>query len=152
MLRRIKRYLRYEYLLFMRLRGNPKQIARGVAVGVAINFLPTVGTGVFVAYILAGLLRTNRTATLLSTLAVKAGVPLYYALNIVVGDFLLGYEDEGFWALTKYTFDWKTIKQMGISFLVGGVINSAVVALVCYYIMLYSVKRYRNRRMKSIQE
>lgn len=144
MLRRIKRYLRYEYLLFMRLRGNPLQIARGFAVGASINFLPTLGAGVFFAYFLAGLLRTNRTATMMSTLAVKPAFPLLYALNIVVGDFLLGYEDEGLWALTKRSFDWQMIVHTGFSFLLGSVVNTLLFGLVNYYLVLYGVKKYRG--------
>lgn len=149
MLRRIKRYLRYEYLLFMRLRGNPQQIARGVAVGVSINFLPTMGGGILLAYFLAGFLRTNRTATLLSTLAAKVGVPFFYALNIVVGNFLLGHEAEGFRSLARHTFEWQTIVQAGNSFLLGCIINTALIALLSYYFVLYSVKKYRRRRTMS---
>lgn len=149
MLRRIKRYLRYEYLLFMRLRGNPKQIARGVAVGASINFLPTLGTGVFLAYFLAGLLRTNRTATIMATLAAKAGVPLYYALDIVVGDFLLGYQDEGLWSLTKRSFDWQMVIETGSSLLLGSVVNTLLFGVVNYFIILYGVKKYRNRHTVS---
>lgn len=146
MLRRIKRYLRYEYLLFMRLRGNPEQISRGVAMGFAINFLPTFGGGVFLAYFLANLLRTNRTAALLSTLAVKAGVPLYYALNIVVGDFMLGYKDDGLWALMQRPFNWQMVVHTGISFLLGSVINTTLCGLLSYYLVLCGVKKYRGNR------
>lgn len=149
MLRRVKRYLRYEYLLFIRLRGNPQQIARGVAVGVSINFLPTMGGGAFLAYFLAGFLRTNRTATLLSTLAAKAGVPLFYALNIVVGDFLLGYKYAGLRSLARHAFARDMIAQAGISFLLGSVINTACMALLSYYFVLYGVKKYRSRRVMS---
>jgi uncharacterized protein len=148
MLRRIKRYIRYEYLLFMRLRGNPKQIAKGVAMGASINFLPTVGLGVFLAYFLASAFRINRTATILSTMAVKAGVPIYYALDIVVGDFLLGRYNEGLWALVEKPFTRDMVIQIGLSFLLGSVVNTLLAGMVAYYVVLNGIMGYRNKRAR----
>lgn len=146
MLRRIKRYFRYEYLLFMRLKGNPHQIARGVAVGASINFLPTMGLGIFLAYFIAGLLRTNRTATVLSNMAIKAGIPFFYAMDIALGDYLLGYRDEGLRALFSEPFHWQAVAQTGESFLLGSVVNTVVVGIFLYFSVLSGIRQYRQKR------
>jgi hypothetical protein len=135
----------------MRLRGNPEQIARGVAVGASINFLPTFGTGIFLAYFLAGLLRTNRTATILSTMAVKAGVPFYYALDVVVGDFFLGFSGKGVWELASKPFTWDMLTQTGMSFLLGSLINTLIAGSIGYRVVLYGILQYRAKRSRCKQ-
>jgi len=148
-LRRIKRYLRYEYLLFMRLKGNSIQIARGIAVGASINFIPSMGLGLLLAYFIAGLFKTNRTATLLSNMASKVGVPFFYAANIVLGDFLLGYEDEGLRALIGQPFRWQSVAQTGESFLLGAVVNTVVVGVLLYFVVLAGIRQYRQAHLKK---
>jgi uncharacterized protein (DUF2062 family) len=70
------RTIRYYYLRFIRLQGDPKVIARGVAIGTFIGITPTIPLHTISAIVLALLLRGSKIAALLFT--VIASNPLTF--------------------------------------------------------------------------
>jgi uncharacterized protein (DUF2062 family) len=76
-----RRAARYYYLRFVRLRGQPGALARGVAVGVFIGITPTIPLHTIMAIIFAMILRGSKVAALLATFLVSnplTFLPQYY--------------------------------------------------------------------------
>ena len=84
------RAARYYYLRFVRLRGHPGVLARGIAVGTFIGITPTIPFHTILALFFAFILRGSKIAALLATFFVSnpfTFVPQYY-LSWKIGNWL----------------------------------------------------------------
>lgn len=88
------RSLRYFYLRFVRLRGTPEEVARGMALGVFIGMTPTMGVQIPIALFLAVLLKENKIAAILGVWVSNpmTAIPIY-TFNFKVGKYMLGTAD-----------------------------------------------------------
>ena len=85
------RTIRYYYLKFIRLKGDPSSLARGVAVGTFIGVTPTIPFHVILALTFSLLFRGSKVAAVLATFVVSNPVtflPQYY-LSWQIGNWLL---------------------------------------------------------------
>lgn len=76
-----QRTARYYYLRFIRLRGKPSELARGIAIGTFIGITPTIPFHVVLALIFSSLLRSSKIAAVLATFVVSNPLtffPQYY--------------------------------------------------------------------------
>ena len=76
-----RRAARYYYLKFIRLRGHPSVLARGVAVGTFIGITPTIPFHTVMTLFFAFILRGSKVAAILATFAVSNPLtffPQYY--------------------------------------------------------------------------
>jgi uncharacterized protein (DUF2062 family) len=86
-----RRAARYYYLRFIRLKGHPSVLARGVAIGTFIGVTPTIPFHTILTLIFAIILRGSKVAALLATIIVSNPItilPQYY-LSWVVGNWLI---------------------------------------------------------------
>ena len=100
---KLQRRCRYYKLRFLRLQGNPKSIARGVALGIFIGITPTIPLHTIAIIILAPLMRANISGAFMAGIAVcnpLTYVPQYY-LSWLIGN-----------ALTPYNLTWERIKAV----------------------------------------
>ncbi len=91
-----KRASRYMLLRLRRLKGTPREIAAGIACGVAISFTPFVGFHFVLAAITAWFVRGNILASALGTAAGNPWTfPFIWVSVLYTGRFILGgsYED-----------------------------------------------------------
>jgi uncharacterized protein len=85
------RTIRYYYLKFIRLKGDPGTLARGVALGTFIGITPTIPFHVILALSLSFLIRGSKVAAVLATFVVSNPItflPQYY-LSWQIGNWLL---------------------------------------------------------------
>ncbi|MGI6711485.1 MAG: DUF2062 domain-containing protein [Bacillota bacterium] len=47
-----RRWFRLKTIKLVRLKGNPVALAKGIAIGVSVDFLPTFGFGFVFAYVM----------------------------------------------------------------------------------------------------
>lgn len=144
---KLKRMLKYNYIMIIRLREEPKQIAMSVAIGTSIMFMPFFGFGIFIAYFAAMLLKVNKFATILTTIVWKAALPLFYFLNYITGNLVMGDKkipdttiDEAVGFMSRFN-----IHEIGTAFLVGSAINSILAGILAYYIALKLLTMRRKR-------
>lgn len=141
----IKRRLRYNLIRFLRLKGTPGKLALGFAVGACINFFPTLGFGVPVAGLAAGIVFANIAAGVLGDVIFKPFFPVFFYLNMLTGSFLwtkqvqeMGHIWDLF--LTPGLF---TVVDYGWVFLLGALVNSIIFGTILYLFMRFIVERYR---------
>ncbi len=85
------RTARYYYLRFIRLKGDPASVARGVAIGLYIGVTPTLPLHTVLILLFAYLLRGNTIAALIAATVISnplTFVPQYY-LSWKIGDLIL---------------------------------------------------------------
>lgn len=100
---KLQRTLRFYKLRFLRLKGDPKSIARGVALGTFIGITPTLPLHTVATLIIAPLLRANLIGAFLSSFLVCNPLtyfPQYY-FSWRIGS-----------ALTPYDLTWERIKAV----------------------------------------
>jgi uncharacterized protein len=98
-----KRTARYYYLKFVRLKGDPKSLAWGTAIGTFLGITPIIPFHTVLNLIVTFLTRTSTIAAMLASLIVcnpLTYVPQYY-LSTVVGN-----------AATPYNLNWERIKSV----------------------------------------
>lgn len=92
-----RRKCRYLYLRMLRLRGTPREIALGLAVGVFWGMFPLPGLQTIVAMLTAVVVRGNKLAAAAGTWLSNPLTTLpFTVLNFKTGQWLLGRHDQEF--------------------------------------------------------
>ena len=84
----LQRTIKYYYLRFIRLRGEPSVLARGVAIGAFIGITPTIPFHTVLALFLALVLRGSKLAALLTSIVISNPLTFFlkYYLSWQVGN------------------------------------------------------------------
>ncbi len=157
---RLSRYLKYQYYKMIRLKGTPSKVAQGVGIGLAMDFaVPIPLVSIFIAFLVARILKINSLAAVMSATALKPFFPFIVAINIyvqsiivsafpVLGRIILPQPAGTDW-LEKLT---NSILAKGVPYLLAGAINGAVVFilsyLVVYYLLKNRVQRFKRKKRK----
>ena len=146
----LKRTIRYQWLKFKRLQGDPRKLAGGMALGVFIGMTPTVPFHTLVALALAPWLRISPVTAYLGIWIMNpiTMAPLYLAAY-KVGQFLFRGEP----LTLPATFDYPSLLDLlwrgGLALQVGGLIIAIPPAIVSYFLTLWAVQRYRQHKARK---
>lgn len=147
---RFKRRIRLTYLKLLRLRGNPKALAKGLAVGVFAGCFPLFGLQSLIGLCLATAVRGSKVAAYAATWISNplTYVPLYI-FNYKIGKLLLGTEDATLPPLDLESFT--AFKELGSTFAITLLMGSFVVgislAVITYFYGLAVLERLRDRQI-----
>ena len=143
-----RRRLRYFYLRFIRLRGSPEAIARGLAVGVFAGWFPLFGLQILLGIALAALVRGNKLIAAAGTWVSNpfTYIPIYL-FNFRVGQWLLQSRD---WQFSQDSLlSLRGILSLGDEFILILFLGCLVVGLgfgiVSYFMGLWLTYRLRDR-------
>ena len=155
-----RRLIRYYYLRFIRLRGDPHELALGMAFGIFTGMMPIMPFQMAVSVALALIFKGSKiTAALGTWISNPLNWYFLYYFSYKLGAWILGME--GYSVIFATIMDMvrsevesmvivEKIRQSGgfmaAAFLLGGLIMGAVVALPSYFIFLTIFKRIRRWR------
>ena len=158
------RVRKYYYLRFLRLKGDPRSLAFGTAIGVFVGVTPTMPLHTIVILLLALLTRTSAVAAILASWLVcnpLTYIPIYY-FSTVVGNALTPYElnwekiqkvVEGLASSSGYLPAVKLVAGIGLEaiivLLVGGVVLALPCAVVSYCLALPVFVKIRQKRSEK---
>lgn len=136
------------YHKFICLKGDPRRISMGMAIGVFIGMTPTIPfhTVLVFAFILP--LRQNLTAALLGTWVMNPiTLPVFYLLEYELGRFLLGWER---FAIVFNEISFGNILEIGWEIFyplqIGGLILAPLFAIPAYFITYHAIMAVRGKR------
>lgn len=152
---KLKRQIRYYYLRFIRLRGDPRELALGMAFGIFTGMMPIMPFQMALAVALALLFKGSKlTAALGTWISNPLNWYFIYYFSYKLGAFVLRLEGHGemFSAImtaVRTGQDGLIVAQkilaagglMGAAFLTGGLIMGVVTALPSYFIFLFIFRR-----------
>ena len=149
----LKRTLKYHWLKFRRLQGDPKKLALGAALGIFIGVTPTIPFHTFLALSLAPLLRVS---VITAYMGIWISNPLtwvpQYLLAYEVGRYIVFRgEPLRIPAQANLSAFLDLLWRGGLALQVGGLIISLPPAIAAYFFTLWAVKRYRQRRARLLQ-
>ncbi len=144
------------YSRVMDLPDAPVRVARGAAVGLALDFLPIPLISIPFAYVVARLLGGNGIAAALTAAFFKLAVPFFYVLNMATGTLLIGWRVpvrlEPVTVSTASPADWlDKLAQLGYPFLVGAAVNALLAGLLLY-ILVRKLLLLRQKRKGIVKE
>ena len=157
-----ERRLKYYYLRFLRLRGEPHELAFGIAIGVFSGMMPILPVQIIFAVALALLFKASKiTAALGTWVSNPLNWYFIYVYDFKLGAYLLGVD--GGPEIIKAVTDsinrgdpmsvvWGKLFSSGITLvsalLIGGIIIGVVAAVPSYFLFLKIFQKIREWRLK----
>lgn len=159
-----KRLNKYYYLRLKRLRGDPKILAGGIAIGVLVGLTPTMPLHTLLVIALTIITRTSTIAGVVISLIVCNPLtyfPIYY-FSVFFGNMVTPYDIN--WSGIQIIFDQlvhseniidsvNIVAHLGYKSLVvmitGGIIIALPFAIASYYISLYIFKHLNSKRRNA---
>jgi len=135
----------------------PQKIARGAAIGLALDFLPLPLISIPIAYLIARLAGGNGLAAALTAALFKMAVPFFYVLNMITGGLMLGYNDFDSVEQVVEVFyqtqvGWlEKFSLLGYPFMLGAFFNAALALAIVYMVLLKVLQLRRKRRQTTKQ-
>jgi uncharacterized protein (DUF2062 family) len=145
----LHRKIRYCYLRFRRLRGNPQKIALGMALGVFIGVTPTIPFHTIMALAFSHMFGVSRVAAFMGVWVSNPVTipPLYYGSFIIGKKILYPNLDLSLPQLVDLQdlikFGW----DINLSLQLGGLILAFPAAILAYFFTLWALKRYRQQKL-----
>lgn len=138
----LERCLVFNLIRLFRIRGQSERVARGFALGLIVNFLPTFGFGVLISGFFARLLGGNAVAGLVGGASMTFFWPLLFYLNMRTGSLFVRPP------LVIDELDDVTEKSMnalvwGRTFTFGAVVNGLLVGLSVYFVLRLVYRQIR---------
>lgn len=142
-----KRRARYIYLRFIRLRGQPKELARGLAAGVFAGMFPLFGLQTIIGIAIALRIKGN---PLLAAAGTWISNPLtylpIYAFNYQVGCWILGRPMVNPFTDVESLRSWvETGTDVGIALMLGSFTMGLLFGILSYFIGLPLIRRTQQR-------
>jgi uncharacterized protein (DUF2062 family) len=137
------------YQRFIKIRGNPREIALGFALGLFVGTSPTMGFQIVIAVFLAAVFQWNKiTAGMGVWITNPLTAPFIYSGTYVLGGNILGLDNQfsfpdGF-TITALVQMIKEAPKILSALTVGGIIIGAPLAAAGYYIVYSLVKKYQD--------
>jgi len=139
---------RKAYERFLKIRGEPREIALGLALGILIGMLPVLGLQTVSAVFLASLLKWNKFSAALGTLVSNPlTIPPLYTLTYLVGERLMGlrrglppFTTSGVQSLLDLV---RKTPDIFLALFVGGILLGVPVAAAGYYLSHAALNRYQ---------
>ena len=143
---------------FLRLRGTPEEVAKGLALGIFVGMTPTFGFQMAIALFFAWILRENKIAAVLGVWVTNPiTAPFIYAAQYETGRLVLGMERLQFPAELSF----EAFKHVGMDIFVplcfGSLIHAVIWSFLTYALTLrfipalrmVRIKRWPRRRRRS---
>jgi uncharacterized protein len=145
----IPKRLRTFYAEFVSLKGEPKAIAAGLAIGIFVGVTPTIPFHTAIVALLGLLFRKNITAAYLGSWIISnpVTIPLLYLSQYELGTRLLDMPPYRL-AFTDYSL--LAVAQLGgrilLPLLTGGIVMAPFFAVPAYFISLKLITAVRAKR------
>lgn len=137
------------FVRFVRLRGLPEEIAKGVALGIFIGMTPTFGFQMAIALFFAYLLKENRLAAILGVwITNPVTAPVIYSIEYEMGRILLSLPR----ASLPAEFTWGAYADLGWDIMfplwVGGTLAGVILGALAYFVTLRMVPIVKTWRIQ----
>ena len=141
--------LRKVYERFVKIRGQPREIALGFALGIFIGMTPTMGIQMPLAVFLAAVFKWSKISAAFGVWITNPFTsPFIYGLTYIVGAKLLGLK----LAMTSpEDFSWSIVKELLENapaifgaLTLGGIIIGLPLAVLSYYLSFAAVNKYQQ--------
>ena len=137
------------YKRFLKIRGKPREIARGFALGLFVGMTPFFGLHTVIAVPLAALFKWNKISAAISVWFTNAATaPIIYSITYLVGARIIGIQKGFNWTdINSFSSVYQLIlktPEIVWAMIVGGVVLGLPLSIAGYYIIFFILKRYQE--------
>jgi hypothetical protein len=141
--------IRRVYERFIRIRGEPREVALGFALGIFVGMTPTIGVQTPIAIFLAALFKWSKLSAAIGVwISNPLTAPIIYSVTYITGAKLLSLDPVFNMPLSP---TWSTLKAMlqkapqalG-AMTVGGAIIGIPIAIISYYLSFLALEKYQK--------
>jgi uncharacterized protein (DUF2062 family) len=141
--------IRRVYERFIRIRGEPREVALGFALGIFVGMTPTIGVQTPIAIFLAALFKWSKLSAAIGVwISNPLTAPVIYSVTYITGAKLLSLNPVFNMPLSP---TWSTLKAMlqkapqtlG-AMTVGGAIIGIPIAIISYYLSYVALEKYQK--------
>lgn len=152
---RLKAYLRNGYDRFLKIRGNPKEISSGLALGLFVGMTPTMGIQMPIAILLAALFKWNKISAAGGVwITNPVTAPFIYGLCYITGRKCLGFSSGFHLSASLDLNSLATLIRRAPEVLwtltVGGIVLGVPIAVIGYYASFFILVRYREKIGRAV--
>jgi uncharacterized protein (DUF2062 family) len=149
--------IRKAYYRFLKIRGNPREIALGFALGIFVGMTPFMGLHTAIAVPLAALLKWNKfSAALAVWISNPLSAPVIYGVTYFVGAKVLfiqsGYKLPTEFNLDALLYTLRSAPEIIGILLIGGVAVGLPLAAAGYFFALKTIVEYRASIQHKLEE
>jgi uncharacterized protein (DUF2062 family) len=151
----LQNLLRRVYERFVKIRGRPRDIALGFALGIFVGMTPTMGIQMPIAVFFAAIFKWSKISAVFGVWITNPFTsPFIYGLTYIVGAKVLGLKatmalpQELTWGIVK-----EMLKNAPVIFgalTVGGVLVGLPLAVLGYYLSFAAVNKYHQRVKEKV--
>jgi uncharacterized protein (DUF2062 family) len=141
--------IRKVYERFIRIRGNPREVALGFALGVFVGMSPTIGVQTPIAIFFAALFKWSKLSAAIGVwVSNPLSAPILYGITYITGAKVLRLDPvfnlhlSPTWSMLKVLL--QKAPQALAAMTVGGVILGLPLAVICYYLSYAAVEKYQE--------
>lgn len=148
--------LKKAYDRFVRLRGEPRELALGMALGLFLGLTPTIGFQIVLAVFFASLFKWSKlTAVAGVWITNPLTAPVVYGMTYLTGAKILGLKNSFSLAdglsLDTISLMLQKTPELILALTVGGITLGLPLAAAGYYVTFNAVTRYREDLKKRIE-
>jgi hypothetical protein len=140
---------------FLKIRGEPRQIAYGLALGIFIGMTPFMGFHTIMALLVAAACRWNKFSAVAGILITNPlTAPFIYPVTYVVGNAVLGISNlphpEKVLSLEAAADLIQSSPAILMDLFAGGIIIGLPLSIVAYWVALAAVEKYRRKAIPRL--
>ena len=149
--------LKKAYYRFLKIRGNPREIALGFALGLFVGMTPFMGLHTAIAVPLAALFKWNKFSSALAVwISNPLSAPFIYGSTYFIGAKVLliqdGYKLPVEFSLDALLYTLRSAPEIIGILLVGGIVIGLPLAVIGYYFSLKTILEYRESIQRKLEE
>jgi uncharacterized protein len=154
---RLRRLWLKTYIRFIKLRGEPREIALGFALGLFIATSPTMGVQMVLAIFVAALFKCSKLAAAIAVwITNPLTAPFIYGLTYVIGAKMLGLSTlrglVGEPTLSTLLNAIKKAPELLAAMTLGGIVLGIPLAIVGYYLSYAALLKYQEGLKAKVQK
>ncbi len=149
--------LKKAYVRFLKIRGHPREIALGFALGLFVGMTPFMGLHTAIAVPLAALCKWNKfSAALAVWVSNPLSAPFIYGFTYMVGAKVL-FINDGYRLPTQFNLDaliytLRSAPEIVVVLLIGGIVVGLPLAAIGYYFAFKTIVEYRESIQRKLEE
>jgi len=149
--------LKKAYYRFLKIRGNPREIAFGFALGLFVGMTPFMGLHTAIAVPLAALFKWNKfSAALAVWISNPLSAPAIYGITYYTGAKVLliqdGYKLPAEFSLDALLYTLRSAPEIIGILMVGGIVIGLPLAALGYYFSLKAILEYRESIRRKLEK
>ncbi len=150
----IATYIRRIYYRFLKIRGTPREIALGFALGLFIGFSPTMGIQIVVGIFIASLLKWSKITTAIGVQVTNPiTAPFIYTFTYFVGSKVIGLDKP--LILMDMNLDSllviiRQVPRIFVAMTIGGILVGLPTAVIGYFVVCRIMNKYQERIKDTI--